>query len=333
MSVTTGVPRVDLGSFPTAVEAAPELGAALGVSELYLKRGDRSGQLYGGNKVRKLEFLLGAALDAGCTAVLTGGGVGSNHVLATAAYAREVGLEPRAVQFPQPVTGYVRENLRSLARFDPDLHLARSQVLFPASLLRARLATLRRGLSYVPLGGSSPVGTVGFVRGAQELARQVDRGVSPRPDVVVVPASSGGTLAGLVVGLDSTDLDTRVVGVRVAERYAANRLFVSRLANRTAALLDLPVTYSRADITLVDGYLGPGYAEPSRVGERVQKLAALYGLTLDPTYTAKTVAAIAGEFDDETVLYWHTLSGHRPEPLSTDEAVRRLPDSYRRFLT
>jgi 1-aminocyclopropane-1-carboxylate deaminase/D-cysteine desulfhydrase-like pyridoxal-dependent ACC family enzyme len=334
MTVTAGVPRVDLGSFPTAVEAAPELGAALGVPELYLKRGDRSGQLYGGNKVRKLEFLLGAALDAGCTAVLTGGGVGSNHVLATAAYAREVGLEPRAVQFPQPATGYVRENLRSLARFDPDLRLARSQLLFPVSLLRGRLATLRRrGLSYVPLGGSSPVGTVGFVRGARELARQVDRGVSPRPDVVVVPASSGGTLAGLLVGLDSTGLDTRVVGVRVAERYAANRLLVSRLANRTAALLDLPVTYSREDITLVDGYLGPGYAEPSRLGERVQTVAATHGLTLDPTYTAKTVAAIAGEFDDETVLYWHTLSGHRPEPLSTEEAVRRLPDSYCRFLT
>lgn len=333
MRVAPDRPRVDIGSFPTAVEAAPDLGEALGVPDLHLKREDRSGEPYGGNKVRKLEFLLGEAIENNRSQVLTGGGVGSNHVLATTAYARTVGLEPRAVQFPQPVTDHVRENLRALARLDPELRLTRSRATFPLSLLRERVAALRSAaLAYVPLGGSSPLGTLGFVAAGRELARQVDRGVCPEPDVVVVPASSGGTLAGLVVGLDRAGLDTRVVGVRVTGRYAANRLRLARLATRTAALLDDPTRYRRADISLVGGYLGPGYGEPTRLGRRVSKVAAAHGLTLDPTYTAKTVGAISGEFTDETVLYWHTLSSRRPEMLSAEAAVERLPGGYRGFL-
>jgi 1-aminocyclopropane-1-carboxylate deaminase/D-cysteine desulfhydrase-like pyridoxal-dependent ACC family enzyme len=332
MSGLADRPRLDLGSFPTAVEAAPELGDALGVPNLHLKREDRSGEPYGGNKVRKLEFLLGRAVESGCSGVVTGGGIGSNHVLATAAYAREVGLEPRAVQFPQPVTGHVRENLRALAALEPELHLARSRLTFPVSLLRHRVAAHRSAaLGYVPLGGSSPVGTLGFVAAGRELARQVDRGDCPRPDLVVVPASSGGTLAGLVVGLDRAGLDTRVVGVRVTGRYAANRLRIARLATRTAELLDDPVSYTPGDIALTGGYLGPGYGEPTPLGRRVSKVAAAHGLTLDPTYTAKTVGAIAAEFTDETVLYWHTLSERRPEMLSTGATLDRLPGEYRQF--
>jgi D-cysteine desulfhydrase len=332
MSVSPAVPRVELGSVPTAVEAAPALGDALGVPNLHLKREDQSGGPYGGNKVRKLEFLLGAALDEGCSRVVTGGGIGSNHVLATAAYARMVDLEPRAVQFPQPVTEHVRNNLRALASLEPELRLVGSQALFPPFLLRERVAARRSAdLAYVPVGGSSPVGTLGFVEAGRELARQVERGDCPRPDVVVVPASSGGTLAGLVVGLDRAGLDTRVVGVRVAGRYAANRFLMCRLANRTATLLGAPARYSRADISLLDGYLGPGYAKPTRLGRQVSKVATRHGLDLDPTYTAKTVAAIASEFDDETVLYWHTLSNDRPEMLSTEATVERLPDGYRQF--
>lgn len=330
VATAAGVARVALGSFPTAVEAAPELGAALGVPELYVKREDRSGGPYGGNKVRKLEFLLGAAEQSGSATVVTGGGIGSHHVLATATYAREVGLQPRAVQFPQPVTDHVRTNLRSLAGLEPELRLIRSQALFPAALLCERAAALVGDRYYVPAGGSSPVGTLGFVDAGLELARQVERGVCPRPDVVVVPASSGGTLAGLVVGLDLAGLDTQVVGVRVAGRYVANRPLVTRLANKTAGLLGEPAT-RYDDIELLGGHLGPGYAEPTRAGDSVTAVAADHGLELDPTYTAKTVAAIAEEFADETVLYWHTLSDGRPDPLPTGEALDRLPDSYRRF--
>lgn len=330
--IPESVSRAGIGTFPTPVEEVFEFGSALGVPELYLKREDRAGEQYGGNKIRKLDFLLGEALAEGCPRVLTSGGIGSHHVLATCVYARELGLDPAAVQFPQPVTDHVRENLRALASTDPDLTLAGSVYRMPYHYLRARLAARRDDeLYYVPTGGSCPTGTLGFVEAAGELQRQVTRGELPEPDVIVVPASSGGTLAGLQVGLDHTTLDTRVVGVRVVEWYAGNRFHVARLANRTAILLGLSANYGWRDIDLVSGYLGEGYAEPSARGSRARTIAAEYGLALDPTYTAKTVAAIAGEFDDERVLYWHTLSSRHPEPLSTDATLERLPDSYRRF--
>lgn len=329
------VPTADIGSFPTAVERLPSLGAALGVPDLFVKHDGRTGGPYGGNKVRKLDFLLGDALDRGCTRVFTSGGIGSNHVLATCTYAREVGLEPSAAQFPQPVTEHVRENLLAIAATDPELTLAGSELRLPVHLARARLAARLDGsLYYVPPGGSSPVGALGFVDAAREFARQVADGECPEPDVIVVPASSGGTLAGLRVGLDRTSLETRVVGVRVIERYVVNRWSVARLARKTAALLDDGgrADYGRADIDLLSGYLGEGYGVPTPEGERAQAVAADHGLELDPTYTAKTVAAIADRYEDETVLYWHTLSEERPPGLSPDAAVERLPDAYRRFL-
>lgn len=323
-----------IGTLPTPVDFLPTLGDALGVPDLHVKRDDRAGEHYGGNKIRKLDYLLGEALLEECSSVVTSGGIGSNHVLATATYARELGLEPRAVQFPQAVTDHVVQNLRALAGLDPTLRLISSELFLPGALVRERLAARLDGdRYYIPTGGSSPVGTLGYVEAGLELAGQIGQGDLPEPDVVVVPASSGGTLAGLRVGLDLVDVSVRLVGVRVVPWFVTNRWTVARLANRTAALLDAsPGPYSRADIDLRGGYLGEGYAEPTAAGERVTDLAADAGLVLDPTYTAKTVAAIAGEFDDETVLYWHTLSDSRPPQLSVEAAVERLPAGYTRFL-
>ena len=326
--------QAGIGSVPTPVEPAPEFGRELGVPDLYVKREDEAGEAYGGNKVRKLDGLLGDALLQGCSRVFTSGGVGSNHVLATATYAGRLGLDVHAVQFPQPPTEHVRANLRALAGLGPTLTFLPRETLLPAYLLWGRLrARFDDELYYLPPGGSSPTGMVGFVEAARELAKQVEAGELPEPDVVVVPASSGGTLAGLRVGFDVAGIDARLAGVRVVERYVANSLSIARLANRTAALVDdASGSYSWRDIDLVSGYLGGGYAEPTAAGERVTETAAAFGLDLDPTYTAKAVAGISGEFDDETVLYWHTLSNSRPPELSRADAVDRLPSPYEQFL-
>jgi len=325
--------RAGIASVPTPVEAAPELGRTLGVPNLYIKREDEAGDAYGGNKIRKLDCLLGEALLEGCSRVFTSGGVGSNHVLATATYARELGLDLRAAQFPQPATEHVRGNLRALAGLEPTLAFVPHEGLLPVYLVRARLrARFDDDLYYIPPGGSSPTGTLGFVEAATELAEQIEAGAMPAPDVVVVPASSGGTLAGLRVGFDIAGIDARLAGVRVVERYIANAFTVARLANQTAALIEDAPGYGWRDIDLVSGYLGSGYAEPTPAGERVSESATACGLELDPTYTAKTVAGIAGEFDDETVLYWHTLSNSRPPQLSRADALDRLPAAYEQFL-
>lgn len=332
METVAELERVALGEYPTPIERMPELGDALGLSAFAVKNEGKSSSLYGGNKVRKLEYLLGAARSNGCSTVFTSGAIGSNHVLATAAHARETGFTPVASQFPQPVTDHVRENLRSLARFSPELHLLRSELLLPPHLLTKRLATkFDDDRYYIPPGGSSVVGAVGYIDAAAELAQQIEAGETREPDVVVVPASSGGTLAGLVVGFDRAGIDATLVGVPVVERYLLNRLSVSRMANKVAARVGEQVNYTRGDVTLCSGYLGAGYAEPTTEGERVSNIAAEHGLSLDPTYTAKTVAAIADSFSDERVLYWHTLSSTRPEPLSVSETLSRLPDAYAQF--
>ena len=162
-----------------------------------------------------------------------------------------------------------------------------------------------------------------------DAAGELDGGLCPERAGGGAPASRGGTLPGLGVGRARAGWGPRVAGARVTGRSAATRLRFARLATRTAALLDDPTRYRPADISLVGGYLGPGYGEPTRLGRRVSKVAAAHGLTLDPTYTAKTVGAISGEFTDETVLYWHTLSSRRPEMLSTEAAVERLPGGDR----
>lgn len=325
-------PRESIGSFPTPVEHAPALGDDIGVPDLYIKHDGKTAVSYGGNKVRKLEFLLGHAIESGCGRVLTSGGIGSNHVLATCVHASDLGLEPAAIQFPQPVTDHVRENLRALARYDPDLRLLSRELWLPPALVVARIrARFDDDQYYVPPGGSSPRGTLGFVAAGAELADQIAAGDCPEPDAVVVPASSGGTLAGLTVGLDQAGLDIEVLGVRVVEWYITNRVTVARLANRTAALCGLDGSYSHDDITFLDGYLGSGYAEPTGAGDHAMEIAGRHGLTLDPTYTAKTVAAISDTYGDETVLYWHTLSESRPAPLPTAEALERLPAEYGTF--
>lgn len=128
-----GFPRAGIDSFPTPIEPYPELGDALGVEESYVKNDGATGGPYGGNKVRKLEFILGEAVASGCRRLWTNGALVSHHVLATCLSAREVGLEPHAAQIPQPVTDHVRETLRSIAATEPELALVESN---PKLLLR-----------------------------------------------------------------------------------------------------------------------------------------------------------------------------------------------------
>jgi D-cysteine desulfhydrase len=338
------LPHSPIAELPTPVEHRPALGAEIGVPELYVKLDGRTGDLYGGNKVRKLEFLLGDALDRDRDAVWTLGGIGSNHVLATAIYAREHGLVPHAAQFPQPVTDHVRENLLALSTTDPELTLVGSIPAVGLEILRtrARIAVARDpSLYYVPAGGSSALGTLGFVNAALELARQVAAGELPAPDVLVVPVGSGGSVSGLTVGCRLAGLDTTVLGVRVIEKLLTNRYTNRILRRQVESLLGdygIEVPDSGASLELTGEYFGGRYGEPTTAGEGAKRLATEHGLQLDSTYTAKAFAAIRGErdrrwLDEQTVLLWHTLSAvdltERLEAGSPD----RLPSGYRQFLT
>jgi D-cysteine desulfhydrase len=291
------IPWRALGTFPTPVAPAPSLGDGI-----WIKREDRSSPAYGGNKVRKLEFLLGDALARGRRSVMTLGGTGSNHVLATAVHARALGMgATRAVLFPQPHTDEVTHKVAAHARLGIVTTRA-AKPLVPFAMVQGIAAAFARGAGVpymIPPGGSSPVGTLGYVSAGLELAEQIAAGALPVPDLVYAPLGSGGTVAGLMIGLRLAGLATKVVGVQVVPAPWVTVGATLRLANRTAALLarhDVkPGRFTRGDLRFVADQLGPGYGSTTDAATRAVARAAQAGVPLETTYSGKALAALLAD--------------------------------------
>jgi 1-aminocyclopropane-1-carboxylate deaminase/D-cysteine desulfhydrase-like pyridoxal-dependent ACC family enzyme len=331
------IARVELATRPTPVQPAPSLGAAVGVPGLYVKRDDLSADSYGGGKVRKLELLLAEASRSGCRRVVTSGGAGSNHAVATSIYAERLGLETTLLLLPQAPSRHVRRNL--LADYH---HGAEMRLLGSQGAVRAVTRRMLEGDSAAPRpyviapGGSSPLGNLAYLNAGFELEEQVRAGLLPAPARLYVAMGTMGCAVGLALGLALTDLPTRLVAVRASNRSTST-------SARFAALFDATATWLRkrdptfprlqldpAQITLEGRYLGRGYAQPTQLGRRAMQLAREHGdLGLDLTYTAKAFAALAASTAGagrETVLFWHTHS--RTEPSVGDADPRALPAEF-----
>jgi len=292
--------QCSLGAWPTPLDAAPALARATGAAALWLKRED----LAGGNKVRGLEFLLADAHPG--TVFVTVGGTGSSHCLATAIHARRLGARIVLAQFPQPATDASRVVAEATTRAADIVVHARSQLTLPWAVLRALVHARRLGAPrWIPGGGAHPRAVVGHLLATLELPAQIDES----PDAIVVPLGTGGTAAGILLGVAYLGWPTRVVAVRVAPRFVANRWRTNRLARRTARLLEaldpqFRIPRSAFRVEVVDG-LGAGYGAPSPAGERARLVAAGHGLRLDPTYGAKAFAAIPAQ---QRVVFWNTFA-------------------------
>jgi len=279
---------------------------------LLAKRDDLSAPSPGGNKVRALELLLAGHRPG--QPLLTVGPTGSTHALAVAEHGARLGAETQVITWPQEthsVADATARRLGALARVTP----ARSVV---DAYLRAAARRLRGGVHWVPAGGSVPLGAIGHVNAALELADQLAASRLPVPDVIVAPLGSGGTVAGLLVGLALAGLPTRVVGVRVVPRVVANRTRVLRLARRTRALLatltgePLPPIVGRR-LTIDEEAYGGAYGRETEAGRHAaDALRDAGGPRLDATYSAKTFGvalALARRLPDERVLFWLTFDG------------------------
>jgi 1-aminocyclopropane-1-carboxylate deaminase/D-cysteine desulfhydrase-like pyridoxal-dependent ACC family enzyme len=334
------MPWVPLGDFPTPVEENRLWGRQLGLPSLWLKRDDLSGAAYGGNKIRKLEGLLGLALQRQRRGVFTAGAWGSHHVLATSVYAAQVGLEVGAVLCPQPVTDEVRRNFTATAAQGTTIVAVAS----PWRVLpRLAWEAWRRRALLIPPGGSALWGTLAYAGAALELANQIAEGRCPQPERLYVALGSGSTLAGLLLGHALQPIAREIIGVRVTDRYMSNELTVAALAAQGARWLQRrsPITFPRhwlrKEIHLIHDQVGEGYGHPTSDGGRAQQMAEREGrLILDPTYTAKTVAGLAADVRRRPptgpVLYWHTLNSRRlppPRIVSPDQ----LPPQVRHLVT
>ena len=349
--------RVYLGTYPTPVE---HLHGADGSWDLWVKRDDLTNARYGGNKVRKLERILADARAGGARRIVTVGAAGSHHVLATTIYGVAAGFTVEAVLIPQPRTDHVAMDLRA--------SLAQGLVAFPARAWTMPFVLARRilaGSHYVPIGGSSASGSMGYVDAARELAEQVRRGELPEPDTLVVTLGSGGTAAGLAAGLELESMKTRVVAVCVAKPAFVLGFRAKRLARACVRLAGGNASQRRgaADRLVIESrFCGAGYGCATEAGEhamvtwtsalasheRHAATADVYGAhaahaELDGTYTAKAFAA-AVELaaarrqasvgsGREIILYWHTLSSAPMGPLLPGKEERDLAPRLLRLLT
>lgn len=296
------VPWMPLGLFPTPAQRMDKLGEHIGCGDLYVKRDDLSGEPYGGNKVRKLEFSIADVVARKRDPVITIGAAGSNHVLATTVYAKKAGISTVGVFVPQPVQEYVRKNILCNSAQGCQIEYVSSDAGSVARIIRVYLGKWlknRRRPYLLWAGGSSTLGIIGYVEGALEIASQVEEGILPEPEFIFVPVGSAGTFAGLVLGMKLAGLESTVVGVRVYDKSFANEkitAFMARRANRYLRRLDPKIPdldISSQEILMLHDYYGSGYANFTQKGVEAVRLGKeLEGLKLEGTYTGKSMAGL-----------------------------------------
>ena len=293
--------RTVLGNGPTPVRPLALPGLPAGV---WCKADNEFGDgAWAGNKVRKLEWILPEARRRGVRRLLTVGGIGTHWGLACARYGAEHGFETVLGLVEQPVDDHVREQWARLVASPARIHrfATPSRLRSAVPLLMARYAFgggRPRLPWYLPAGGSNPFGTLGYVDAALEIAAQVEAGDLPEPGTVVVPVGSGGTVAGLALGLRIAGLRTRVPGAVVNDSLPLDAPTLVRLANATGDLLrergatDVP-TLSVDDLDARTDWLGATYGDPTPASVAMVEAAARQGMQLEPVYTGKALAAVA----------------------------------------
>lgn len=308
-------PRVPLAHLPTALEAAPRLGAEIGLPRLWVKRDDTTGLAMGGNKARKLEYLLADAQAQGADLLFTTGGKQSNHARMTAAAARKLGMG--SVLFlcneepPEWQGNLLLDRLFGAeVRFIPGLTLQEMYDRMEAEAERRRAEGFRPYI--IPVGGSTALGCLGYVRAMAELAEQC-RAADLRLDALVVAAGSTGTLSGILLGQRLFLPETRVYGISVSPPREIGQRKCARIVGEAAEMLGLDWRPAYNEIPVWDDWLGPAYGVPTEEGlAAIRRAALLEGLLLDPVYTGKAMAGATGLAErgelrpGETVVFWHT---------------------------
>lgn len=312
------LPRLRFAHLPTPVEPMPRLSAALGGLRLMIKRDDQTGLAMGGNKTRKLEFLLAEAQANGAKTLITAGALQSNHCRQTAAAAARYGFACTLVLYTPP--GLEAEGA-SEAQSIPTANLLLDQ-LFGAEIVWAQRKDRDQVLQQtfqsaweagkrpylIPYGGSNPTGAASYVFAMQELIEQ-----GYQPDWIVFPSSSGGTQAGLALGARLYNYQGKVLGISIDEPQDVLQERVALLATQTADGLGESVVFAPGDILVNADYLGGGYGVMGELEkEAIHLFARSEGILLDPVYTGRAAGGLIdllrrGFFSpNETVLFWHT---------------------------
>ena len=338
-AIAAALPRAGLCNAPTPL-CRHSLAIGERVSRLLVKHDEKSGELYGGNKLRKLDRLLGGALDKGAEFVATFGAIGSHHAIATALYSRHLGMTPICFLGHQASVERVYATLAA--------HVANATRIVrfggtPRERFRLVRAQLRgRRAAIIPAGGSSWLGTVGFIDAALEFAAQLQTLGTQRPVRLYVASGTMGTAAGLALGFALAGAKVEVQAVRVTSARYVNPAATRRLMQRTVRMLrridpGFPARLEdRARIRLRDEFAGDGYTRPTPAGREAMLVARQQlGLELENTYTAKAFAALLHDVakpDDAWPAFWNSYNA-QPLPAYRNARLKdtTLPADFARY--
>lgn len=350
------IPFISLGKFPTPITKCLRAQETFGINNLYIKRDDQSGdKSYGGNKLRKLEFLFADALEyfkdvpLEARTVMTFGCAGSNHALATALYAQKLGLNCVLMLKDEWNSHIVRSNLLYDYATGARMNFAPKDGLRSISALYEMLKHKQEYGIFpyiIPTGGSNAIGVLGFVNAVFELKQQIDAGIMPEPDRIYVAAGdgSGGTHAGLLLGVKAAGLKSKVIGVLVEPADMTKvRAWQRRLISEDNEILSSAdplfphVTIDDADLILLTDYAGDDYALFTSEGvEAIKKLNQSEGIKLDGIYTGKAFSGLLGDVikqraQNEVILFWDTYSSFPFENQIKNIDYHVLPKPFHKF--
>lgn len=307
--------KINLAQMPTPIQKLDRLSKELGGPEIYIKRDDLTGMLASGNKVRKLEFIANKAVKEGVEILITCGGIQSNHVRATAVVATRLGLKSHLVVAGKPSsapTGNLLLNqlIGANISYQPGLEL--DGLVDQMEKLKIEYQNKGKKAEIIPLGGSDAVGSLGYLSAFIEISTQC-RGKKIQPDHIIIPAGSGGTQAGLIMGKVLQNSNCNIIGINVRCNNFYFEDVVHSIISEFERRYNISIPLYADSIKNIDGYVGEGYAV-SRPEELkfIAKIARMEGIVLDPVYTGKAFYGLCQEIQKgtfkkgETVLFIHT---------------------------
>ena len=332
--------KLELAELPTPVEHA-QIDTPDGSRSVLVKRDDISGPIYGGNKIRKLEYIFRRALDRNAQRVATFGAAGSNHALATAVLAKQLGLECTSFLSHQKRTPKVARTLNMHRRLGTEI-VRFGGTIDQLPLFRKYLQN--RNTWVVPLGGSSWLGTVGFVSAGLELAQQIEDGEISCPDRIYIATGTMGSTAGLALGLAAAGLPIEVQAICVVDEPFGNPGMLDRLVHKTAMMLNrIDPSFDselaeRIRLNWRGEFIAGGYAQFDESTDNAVEIAHdEIGLDLETTYTGKAMAAMLHDlqqpdYDGGSYLFWNTHNSRElPVTAGRPESLDNIPDDFLRY--
>lgn len=308
--------RIEIANLPTKIEKLERLSNKLGGSNIYIKRDDQTGSEISGNKVRKLEFAVKEAIDMGCDLLITCGGIQSNHARATAAVAAKLGISSCLVlrsNGEEEIEGnyFLDKVLGAEIRFiTPDEYREKRMEIMKA--VKAELSAQGYKPYIIPEGASNGIGTFGYFKAMEEIAQQ-EKELGVNFDAIVVAVGSGGTYGGLFLANKIMGYDKYIYGVNVCDDEEYFKKQIEKVINESLSYINKPITFTKEEIKIIDGYVGRGYAlSRSEEIEFIHELSKLEGVILDPVYTGKAMYGLVNEIqkgnlkNHNNILFIHT---------------------------